>query len=112
VNNLAASPNGPFSPDLVLNPAGSPGLQLDGYTVPLTFAGPLVVGSNVLEVRVADVGDSIIDSAVFLEGGTLGSGPILPPPGPGPGGPGPVIPAPPAAVLAAVAGLVLVRRRS
>ena len=74
VNNLAASPTGPFNPDYINNPAGSGTLQrLDGYTVPLTFTGNLAVGSNTLEIFIADVNDGVFDSAVFVRGNTLGT---------------------------------------
>lgn len=99
VNNLASSPTGPFSPDYVNNPAGSATLtKLDGYTRPLTFAGPVVTGSNLLRIQIADVSDSILDSAVFVKGGTLGTvDPAQPPPPPAPPTPPspPVPPVPP-----------------
>ena len=103
VNNLAPSPTGPFHPDYVSN-AGGLQTQLDAYTKPLTFTGPLLLGANTLTIRVADVGDSIYDSAVFIGGGSLGTAPPAPP------GP-PVLPAPPAAALGLVAVVGLLARR-
>ena len=74
VNNLATSPTGPFSPDYINNPAGAGTIQrLNGYTVPLTFTGNLLVGANTLEIFIADVNDGYYDSAVFVRGNTLGT---------------------------------------
>ncbi|ASC72433.1 hypothetical protein XM38_033900 [Halomicronema hongdechloris C2206] len=73
INNLTASPTGPFSSDFVNNPAG-PGTvtKLDGFTKPLTFAGDVIKGTtNTLEITIADVSDDILDAAVFIQGGSL-----------------------------------------
>ncbi|NER83067.1 MAG: PEP-CTERM sorting domain-containing protein, partial [Leptolyngbya sp. SIO1D8] len=80
VNNLAASPSGAFSSQYVNNPAG-PGTQtrLDGYTQPLTFAGDIITGTNTLKIQIADVSDPLLDSAVFIKAGTLGTRPVDPP---------------------------------
>jgi hypothetical protein len=46
---------------------------LDGYTKRLRFVGALLPNSkNTLEIKIKDIGDAILDSAVFLKGGSLG----------------------------------------
>ena len=87
INNLAPTPT-TYHPDLIYNPVGtgpaSNETKLDGYTKVLTFAGPIVSGSNSLVIEVKDVRDGLFDSAVFLKGGTLGLfDPTNPPPTPG-----------------------------
>ncbi|MGF1523536.1 MAG: choice-of-anchor L domain-containing protein [Leptolyngbyaceae cyanobacterium] len=79
VNNLAASPAGPFSTDYIDNPAGPDTLtKLDGYTQVLTFTGDVITGSNTLTIQVADVSDGIVDSAVFIRGESLRTIPVDP----------------------------------
>ncbi|MBE9226400.1 PEP-CTERM sorting domain-containing protein [Phormidium sp. LEGE 05292] len=75
VNNLATSPTGPFHPDYIDNPAGPGTLtKLDGYTKTLTFEGLLNKNAkNTLSIKIKDVSDGILDSAVLLKGGTLGT---------------------------------------
>lgn len=95
INNLTASPTGPFSSDFVNNPAG-PGTvtKLDGFTKPLTFAGDVIKGAtNTLTITIADVSDDILDSAVFIQGGSLAVEP--PSAEPPPPEPPPVEPPPP-----------------
>jgi hypothetical protein len=71
VNNLANSPTGPFDPAFVVNNGNE--TQLDGYTKTLLFEGILNKNAtNTLKISVQDVGDSLLDSAVFVKGGTLG----------------------------------------
>ena len=71
INNLAASPSGPFDPALVVN-AGNE-TQLDAYTKVLTFEGLLNKNANnKLSIKIQDVGDANYDSAVFIKAGTLG----------------------------------------
>ncbi|MGC1308079.1 MAG: choice-of-anchor L domain-containing protein [Phormidesmis sp.] len=73
INNLVASPSGPFSPDYINNPAG-PGTktQLDGFTKVLGFEGILNKNAtNLLSINIKDVGDSAFDSAVFIQGKSL-----------------------------------------
>ena len=79
VNNLAATPFGPYSSDFVYNPVSPTSNQtkLDGYTKPLTFEGKLIPNArNTLVINVQDVGDGIYDSSVFIKGDTLGTIPI------------------------------------
>jgi RTX calcium-binding nonapeptide repeat (4 copies) len=78
INNLAGSPTGPFSPDLVYNPVGTGSAsnvtKLDAYTVPLLYNAPLIQNQrNTLVINIQDVSDGIYDSGVFLKAGTLGS---------------------------------------
>jgi Ca2+-binding RTX toxin-like protein len=47
--------------------------KLDGYTESLILTAPLRQGNNTLVINLADVGDGIYDSGVFLKAGTLGS---------------------------------------
>ena len=75
VNNLAASPIGPFDPAFVNNTGNE--TQLDGYTKALVFQGLLKKNaSNSLSIKIADVGDSSYDSAVFIKGGSIA---VVPP---------------------------------
>jgi hypothetical protein len=80
INNLVGSPTGPFNSDYIDNPVGtgaaSAETKLDGYTKPLLLTAPLQQGSNTLVINLADLGDGIYDSGVFLKAGTLGS--VLP----------------------------------
>lgn len=45
--------------------------QYDGLTTVLTASATGLVGLNHFEFRIADVGDSSLDSGVFLQGGTF-----------------------------------------
>ncbi|HIK17255.1 MAG TPA: PTPA-CTERM sorting domain-containing protein [Leptolyngbyaceae cyanobacterium M33_DOE_097] len=72
INNLAASPTGPFDSALIINKGNE--TQLDAYTKMLNFEGLLNKGANQLVIKIRDVGDSSIDSAVLIKGGTLGVG--------------------------------------
>lgn len=71
INNLARST------DVILNPPStgfaSNETKLDGYSKPLLFTGDLQQGLNTLLITIADRGDGIYDSAVFLKAGTLGT---------------------------------------
>ncbi|AFY48168.1 Ca2+-binding protein, RTX toxin [Nostoc sp. PCC 7524] len=77
INNLAPTPFG-YHPDFIYNPVGtgpaSEQTKLDGYTKVLTFVGPTIPNEkNTLVVTVKDVRDGLLDSAVFLKAGTLGT---------------------------------------
>ena len=67
---LAFSPFGGFDPSLTLNPAGdgplSDTLRADAYTAAYTVSGPIVAGTNVVEVFVSDEADGLLDTAIFL----------------------------------------------
>jgi Ca2+-binding RTX toxin-like protein len=77
INNLVGSPAGPFNADYIDNPVGTGAAsgvtKLDGYTESLILTAPLRQGNNTLVINLADVGDGIYDSGVFLKAGTLGS---------------------------------------
>jgi hypothetical protein len=76
INNLAASPSGPFNSAFVQNTGNE--TQLDGYTKALLFEGLLNKSAkNTLTIKIADVGDGVLDSAVFIKGGSIA---VEPPP--------------------------------
>ncbi|QNL21496.1 gliding motility-associated C-terminal domain-containing protein [Hyphobacterium sp. CCMP332] len=55
-------------------PALNPNLQYDGFTTVLTAKTPVIPCQTYrLKLAVADVGDGILDSGVFIEKGSLGS---------------------------------------
>jgi hypothetical protein len=59
--------------------------QLDGLTTVLTCNAPVTANAtNTMKLAIADVGDDIFDSAVFIEAGSLTT---EPPPGEAPGAP-------------------------
>lgn len=67
INNLVNSPTGPFDPAYINNTGNA--TQLDGYTTNLTFKGALKKNAvNTLSIKVKDVADSALDSAVFIKG--------------------------------------------
>jgi ELWxxDGT repeat protein len=78
INNLTPSQTpSTWSSDYIDNPSQTGPLSskviLDGYTKTLTFSGDLIPNAkNTLEIKIKDVSDSILDSAVFLKGGSLG----------------------------------------
>jgi gliding motility-associated-like protein len=59
----------------VSNPMGSPTVELDGFTVPL-IAGTTVQCGQVyhIKIAIAHAGDTSLDSAVLIEGGSFSSG--------------------------------------
>lgn len=78
INNLAVSPLGPYSPDLIYNPVGtgpaSSETKLDGYTKPLLYQAPLIQDArNYLIINIQDATDGQYDSGLFLKAGTLGT---------------------------------------
>ncbi|MEW5856855.1 MAG: choice-of-anchor L domain-containing protein [Cyanobacteriota bacterium] len=75
INNLVPVANDLSSanPDYINNPAGSAGTELDGYTKTLTFEGLLNKNAkNTLSIKIKDIGDSRLDSAVFIKGNSVG----------------------------------------
>ncbi|MGM3308259.1 choice-of-anchor L domain-containing protein [Anabaena sp. WFMT] len=81
INNLANSPTGPFDPAYINNIGND--TQLDGYTTNLTFQGAVNKNAvNTLSIKIKDVGDSALDSAVFLKGGSISVVPPQPVPEP------------------------------
>jgi len=80
INNLVPNANdrSTDNPDYINNPSGLAGsiIKLDGYTKVLGFEGLLNKNqTNVLTVRIKDVGDGSYDSAVFIQG-SVGSEPV------------------------------------
>jgi hypothetical protein len=52
-------------------------IKLDGFTKVLGFEGLLNKNqTNVLSIRIKDVGDGNLDSVVFIKGGSLGTAPV------------------------------------
>lgn len=82
INNITPNPFDTSNPDYIYNPvegSASSETKLDGYTKPLTFVGSLLPNAkNTLEINVKDARDGLLDSAVFIKGGTLGT--VEPPP--------------------------------
>ncbi|MEZ4884891.1 MAG: choice-of-anchor L domain-containing protein [Chitinophagales bacterium] len=60
----------------VNNPFNSPRSQMDGYTVPLTATATNLIPCQTYHIKlaIADVGDGIFDSAVFLEANSFSAG--------------------------------------
>ncbi len=74
INNLIPQPEPDFfHPDYVDNPVGeNTQTKLDGYTQVLTFEGELAQNSqNTLSIRIKDVSDALLDSAVFIKSGSV-----------------------------------------
>ena len=83
INNISSNPFDTDNPDYIYNPVdegvASSETKLDGYTKPLTFVGSLLKNAkNTLEINIEDARDGLLDSAVFIKGGTLGT--VEPPP--------------------------------
>lgn len=69
INNVNNSSNSAFYRD---NTAGGLNLQYDGLTTVLTASAlGLAAGSHSFEFFITDVGDTILDSGVFISGGTF-----------------------------------------
>jgi hypothetical protein len=80
INNLVPDPNNRSTdhPDYINNPSltglAANIIKLDGFTKVLGFEGLLKQNqTNVLSIRIKDVGDGNLDSAVFIKGGSLGT---------------------------------------
>ena len=77
-NPLLYNNNDPNDSGLFLGQLG-----YDGFTDVFTASTPLLAGDHWIRIAVADVGGTDGDSAVFVQGGTLGTGdpsPVSPPP--------------------------------
>jgi len=56
-------------------PQGSPPIAYDGYTIPFTAQSEVVPGQTYhIKLAVADAGDTSLDTAVYLEGGSFDLG--------------------------------------
>lgn len=80
INHLVPDPNNRSTdhPDYINNPSltglAANIIKLDGFTKVLGFEGLLKQNqTNVLSIRIQDVGDGNLDSAVFIKGGSLGT---------------------------------------
>ncbi|MEG4287041.1 choice-of-anchor L domain-containing protein [Microcoleus sp. A006_D1] len=80
INNLVPDPNNRSTdhPDYIDNPSltgiAANIIKLDGFTKVLGFEGLLKQNQmNVLSIRIKDVGDGNLDSAVFIKGGSVGT---------------------------------------
>ena len=115
IDNVNTGVNSGF---FVNNTGGGLDTQLDGLTVLLSFIAPVNAGvPNILSLKIADAGDGILDSAVFLQAGSLQvcGGPGQPEcgGGPDPGGEPGVVPEPASMVLvgSGLVGLLARERR-
>ncbi len=79
INNLVPDPNNRSTdhPDYINNPSltgiAASIVKLDGFTKVLGFEGLLKQNqTNVLSIRIKDVGDGNLDSAVFIKGVSVG----------------------------------------
>jgi len=80
INNLVPNSNNRSTdhPDYIDNPSftgiAANIIKLDGFTKVLGFEGLLKQNqTNVLSIRIKDVGDGNLDSAVFIKGGSVGT---------------------------------------
>jgi hypothetical protein len=80
INNLVPDPNNRSTdhPDYINNPSvtgiAANIVKLDGFTKILGFEGLLKQNqTNVFSIRIKDVGDGNLDSAVFIKGGSVGT---------------------------------------
>ncbi|MCZ0900059.1 choice-of-anchor L domain-containing protein, partial [Microcoleus sp. HI-ES] len=80
INNLVPDPynRSKDHPDYIDNPSwtgiAANIIKLDGFTKVLGFEGLLKQNqTNVLSIRIKDVGDGYLDSAVFIKGGSVGT---------------------------------------
>ncbi|MEG4233148.1 choice-of-anchor L domain-containing protein [Microcoleus sp. Pol11C3] len=80
INNLVPDPHNRSTdhPDYINNPSvtgiAANIIKLDGFTKVLGFEGLLKQNqTNVLSIRIKDVGDGKLDSAVFIKGGSVGT---------------------------------------
>ncbi|MEG4407958.1 choice-of-anchor L family PEP-CTERM protein [Microcoleus sp. MON2_D5] len=78
INNLVPDPynRSTYHPDYIDNPSltgiAANIVKLDGFTKILGFEGLLKQNqTNVLSIRIKDVGDGKLDSAVFIKGGSV-----------------------------------------
>ncbi|MGI4847285.1 MAG: choice-of-anchor L domain-containing protein [Janthinobacterium lividum] len=75
INNINSDKNAQYYRS---NSDGSLDTQYDGLTTVLTAQATGLTGVNHFELRIADVGDAIFDSGVFLQAGTFSATPSAP----------------------------------
>ena len=78
INNISSNPFDKDNPDYNYNPVDQDSVssetKLDGFKKPLTIVGELLPNAKItLEINVIDARDGLLDSAVFIKGGTLGT---------------------------------------
>jgi gliding motility-associated-like protein len=74
VNNGNGTANPPSNPAYFFDntAGGANSLEYDGFTVALTAMSPVICGATYhLRIAIADVGDGIFDSGIFLEANSL-----------------------------------------
>ncbi len=60
--------------DLYVDNSGGTSIEYDGFTVPLQMTAPVIAGETyTIKIAIADVGDGVFDSAVFLVGNSFKS---------------------------------------
>ena len=68
--------------NFVDNTSGSFGIEYDGFAPSLVVVAPVVAGTNTVKIAIADTGDTIYDSGLFVAnvglGGSSGTGTFVP----------------------------------
>ena len=73
IDNVNSGSNPSYYVDNTGN-TGAQSIQFDGYTTPITVIGLVQCGLlHHIKIAIADVGDAIYDSGVFIEGGSFSS---------------------------------------
>ncbi len=81
INNVNNGANSAF---YINNESGARDTQYDGFTTVLTAqALGLAAGQHTISLQIADAGDGVLDSAIFLQGGSFGGDDPSPVPEPG-----------------------------
>lgn len=76
INNVNNDLNSEFFNDNELSgtPPSSPfNIEYDGFTTVFTAQGGILSGTNSLAFKIADTSDAVLDSAIFIQGGSLGT---------------------------------------
>ncbi|MCO8145563.1 VPLPA-CTERM sorting domain-containing protein [Rhodovulum tesquicola] len=76
INNVNNGSNSAFYKDNDPSDLGTPtpfNIEYDGFTSVFTAQGAIAEGMNTISFKIADAGDRILDSAIFIQGGSLGT---------------------------------------